>query len=156
MAARLNVSIDLNVILDVLQRREPFYDMSARVLASAEIGRIEGWIAAHSITTLFYLYAKHQSVEQARVKLTELLSILSIAAVDQAVIEQALTLPYRDFEDAVQMMAAVRAGAQYLITRNVPNYRGGPIPALEPAELLTLVSSYPLGEPASQWTMQQS
>lgn len=139
MAARLNVSIDLNVILDVLQRREPFYDMSARVLASAEIGRIEGWIAAHSITTLFYLYAKHQSVEQARVKLTELLSILAIAAVDQTVIEQALTLPYQDFEDAVQMMAAVRAGAQYLITRNVPNYRGGPIPALEPAELLTLV-----------------
>ena len=139
MAAKLRVLMDLNVILDVLQQREPFYAMSARVLASAEIGRIEGWIAAHSITTLFYLYAKHHSAEQARVKLTELLSILSIAAVDQTVIEQALTLPYRDFEDAVQMMAAVRAGAQYVITRNVPDYKGGPIPALEPAELLTLV-----------------
>lgn len=139
MEAKLRVLIDLNVILDVLQQREPFYAMSARVLASAETGRVEGWIAAHSITTLFYLYAKHETVEQARVKLTELLSILSIAAIDQTVIEQALTLPYRDFEDAVQMMAAVRAGAQYLITRNVPDYSGGPIPALEPAELLTLV-----------------
>ncbi len=139
MAAKLQVLIDLNVILDVLQKREPFYAMSARVLASAETGRIEGWIAAHSITTLFYLYAKYQTAEQARVKLIELLSILSIAAVDQTVIEQALTLPYRDFEDAVQMMAAVRAGAQYLITCNVADYKGGPIPALEPAELLTLV-----------------
>jgi predicted nucleic acid-binding protein len=139
MAAKLCVLIDLNVILDVLQRREPFHDMSARVLASAETGRIDGWIAAHSITTLFYLYAKYESVEQARVKLTELLSVLSVAAVDQTVIEQALTLPYRDFEDAVQMTAAVRTGAQYLITRNVPDYKGGPIPALEPAVLLTLV-----------------
>ena len=141
MAARLRVLIDLDVILDVLQQREPFYDMSARVLASAETDRIEGWIAAHSITTLFYLYAKYQSAEQARVRLTELLSILSIAAVDQTVIEQALTLPYRDFEDAVQMMAAVGAGAQYLITRNVPDYKRGPLPAIEPAELLTLVQS---------------
>jgi hypothetical protein len=139
MAAELRVLVDLNIVLDVLQRREPFYAMSARVLASAETGRIEGWIAAHSITTLFHLYAKTQSAEQARVKLGELLSILSVAAVDQTVIEQALNLPYRDFEDAVQMMAAVRIGAQYLVTRNVSDYKGGPIPALEPAELLALV-----------------
>jgi hypothetical protein len=32
MAAELKALIDLNVILDVLQRREPFYDMAARVL----------------------------------------------------------------------------------------------------------------------------
>jgi predicted nucleic acid-binding protein len=139
MAAKLQILIDLHVILDVLQQREPFYTMSARVLASAETGRIEGWIAAHSLTTLFYLYAKHQSAEQARVKLGDLLSILSVAAVDQTVIERALNLPYRDFEDAVQMMAAVRAGAQYVITRNVPDYKEGPLPALEPAELLTLI-----------------
>ena len=137
--AELRVLIDLNVILDVLQRREPFYEMSARVLASAETGRIEGGVAAHSLTTLFYLYAKHHSAAQARVALGELLSILSVAAVDRAVIEGALSLPYGDLRDAVQMMAAVRAGAQYLVTRNAPDYVGGPLPALEPAELLPLL-----------------
>jgi len=137
--AKLQVLIDLDVILDVLQRQEPFYGMSARVLAAAETGRIEGWVAAHSLTTLFYLYAKHRSAEQARVKLSELLTILAVAAVDQAVIEQALNLPYRDFEDAVQMMAAVRVGAVYVVTRNVADYKEGPIPALGPAEFLTLL-----------------
>jgi len=139
MAAKLRVLIDLDVILDVLQRWQPFYDVSARVLAAVETGQVEGWIAAHSITTLFYLYTKYQSAEQARIKIGELLSILPVAAVDQTVIEQALNLPFRDFEDAVQMTAALHAGAQYLITRNVPDYKGGPIPALDPAELLTLV-----------------
>jgi predicted nucleic acid-binding protein len=139
MAAKLSVLVDLDIILDVLQRREPFYATSARVLARAETGRIEGWVAAHSLTTLFYLLARHRSAEQARVTLGELLSFLLVAAVDQAVIEQALALPYRDFEDAVQMMAAVRAGAQYLVTRNVRDYRAGPLPALQPAELLALV-----------------
>ena len=37
------------------------------------------------------------------------------------------------------MVCAVRVGAEYLITRNVADYEGGPIPALVPAELLTLV-----------------
>lgn len=137
--AELRVLIDLNVILDVLQRREPFYDMSARALAAAEMGLMEGWVAGHSLTTLFYLLARYQSVEQARVALTELLSFLSVAAVDQAVLEQALNLPYPDFEDAVQMMAAVRSGAQYLVTRNVRDYTMGPLPVIQPAELLALV-----------------
>jgi predicted nucleic acid-binding protein len=139
MAARPRVLIDLNVILDVLQRREPFYATSARVLACAEAGLIEGWFAAHSVTTLFYLVARYQSAERARVVIGELLSLLSVAAVDQAVIEQALTLPYADFEDAVQMMAAVQAGAQYLVTWDLRDYRDGPLPAIQPAELLALV-----------------
>ncbi len=122
MATELKVLIDLNVVLDLFQRREPFYDMSARVLAAAETGLVEGWIAAHSLTTLFYLLTRYQSAEQARVALTDLLTFLSVAAVDHEVIEQALNLPYPGFEDAVQMMAAVRNGVQYLVTRNVRDY----------------------------------
>ena len=139
MAPRPSVLFDLDVILDVLQQREPFFDMSARALGSAESGRVRGWVAAHSLTTLFYLLAKHQSAEQARVALTGLMAILSVAQVDQDVIEQALNLPYSDFEDAVQMMAAVRSGAGYLITRNVQDYTAGPLPVLQPAELLALL-----------------
>jgi hypothetical protein len=82
---------------------------------------------------------KYQSADHARVALSELLSFLSVATVDQTVIEQALKLPYRDFEDAVQMMAAVRTGAEYLVTRNVRDYESGPLPAIQPVELLPLV-----------------
>jgi len=139
MARKPKVLIDLNLVLDVLQKREPFYAASAGVLACAETGLVEGLVAAHTLTTLFYLVAKDQSAERARVTLTELLQFLSVAPVDQAAIEQALNLPYPDFEDAVQMMAAVQAGAQYLVTRNVQDYRAGPLPVLQPAELLALV-----------------
>jgi len=62
-----------------------------------------------------------------------------VATVDQAVIERVLNLPYQDSEDAVQMTAALRSGAQYLITRNVRDYKAGPLPALQPVELLALV-----------------
>jgi predicted nucleic acid-binding protein len=136
---RLSVLLDLNVLLDVMQRRDPFYTTSARVLAQAENGSMEGWIAAHSVTTLFYLLAKDHSTGQARMAISDLLGILSVAAVDREVIDQALTLPYTDFEDAVQMAAAVRAEVQYVITRNVRDYKAGPLPVLQPVELLALI-----------------
>lgn len=139
MASKLRVLIDLNLILDMLQNREPFYAKSARVLACAESGLIEGFVAAHTITTLFYLIAKDRSTDMARVALTELLHFLSVATVDHTTIEQALNLPYNDFEDAVQMMAAVQVGAQYVVTRNTQDYKAGPLPVLQPAELLTMV-----------------
>jgi hypothetical protein len=37
------------------------------------------------------------------------------------------------------MMAAVRTGVEYLVTRNVRDYEPRPLPALRPAELLPLV-----------------
>jgi hypothetical protein len=139
MGAPARVLIDLHIVLDTLQQRQPHYADSVRVLAHAEIGDIDGLMDAHSWTTLFYLYAKDQSADRARVHLTDLMQFLSMAAVDQAVIEQALNLPYGDFEDAVQMMAGVRAGADYLLTRKVQDYKSDPLPVLQPAELLALI-----------------
>jgi predicted nucleic acid-binding protein len=131
--------LDINVILEVFQRRQPFYDDSAAVLAAAETGRLTGLVAAHSVTTLFYLLAKHGSPDRACVQTLELLSLLAVAPVDGHVLEQALALPYRDLEDAVQMAAARQAGADYLVTRDRAGYAAGPLPALAPAELLTLL-----------------
>jgi predicted nucleic acid-binding protein len=138
---KLQVLFDLNIILDVLQERQDFYDFSARLLAYAETGVIQGWLAAHSITTLFYLIAKDQSPEQARVTLTSILQFLKIAPVDQNTIEQALNLPYRDFEDAVQMIAALQIHADYLLTRNVRDYQPAPMEVVQPVELLAVIQS---------------
>jgi len=94
--------LDLNVILDVLQRRIPFCEASARLLAAAERGRIHGYITAHSITTLFYLIEKDKSNADARAGITNLMQFLKVAPVDHRTIEGALNLDTKDFEDAVQ------------------------------------------------------
>ena len=138
-AAKPNVLFDLNIILDVLQERAEFYEFSALLLAHAETGKIQGWLAAHSVTTLFYLIAEDKSPEQARVAITNLLQFLRIAPVDQTAIEQALNLPYRDFEDAVQVSAALQIKADYLLTRNVKDYQPAALEVVQPAELLAIL-----------------
>ena len=64
-----------------------------------------------------------------------------MAPVDEMVLQKALALPHRDFEDAVQMMAAVRAEAEYLVTRNARDYAAGPLPAVSPAEVASLLAT---------------
>lgn len=140
MTNKLRVLIDLNIVLDVLQRREPFYLASAQLLALAETGRIEGLIAAHSVTTLFYLVAKSQSAAAARATLTSLMQFLKIAAIDHNTIEQALNLAYKDFEDAVQMIAALQSKADFLVTRNLKDYQPSLIPVVQPVDLLATLS----------------
>ena len=139
MATPPRVLIDLNIILDVLQRREPFYPASAGILAAAERGEIQGSIAAHTVRTLFYLIAKDQSPRKAKTLISEVLEFIQVVGVTQATIETALILPLTDFEDAVQLAAASGFQADYLVTRNIKDYPETRIPVLAPAELITLL-----------------
>lgn len=139
MVQKIRALFDLNVILDVLQQREPFYETAAQLIAHAETGKIIGYVAPHSPTTLFYLIEKDQTPAHAKVTITSLLQILEVAAIDQSTSEQALSLPYRDFEDAVQMMAAVQCKAEYLVTRNVKDFQPAPLVVIQPSELLALI-----------------
>jgi predicted nucleic acid-binding protein len=135
-----SVLIDLNIILDVFQKRDPFFEASAGLLAAVESGRVTGYIAAHSITTLFYLVQKGRSAADARAIITNLLQFLKILPIDQSTIEQALNLDYRDFEDAVQMISAVQNRMDYLITRNIKDYHPPLLPTTQPADFLSTLS----------------
>ncbi len=113
MPAKPKILIDINIILDVLQNRQPLYSTSAQVLAAVETGLAEGYVTAHTVTTLFYLIRKDRSAAEARAALTALLQFLAVCPVEQETLEQALNLDYRDFEDAVQMISALRARVDY-------------------------------------------
>ena len=139
MAAKTKAFFDLNIILDVLQNREPFYEASAQLLAYAETGKIQGFVAPHSLTTLFYLVSKDQSPAKARTTITNLLQFLSVVKIDQSTIEQAMSLAYRDFEDAVQMMAAVQCKADYFVTRNPKDFQPPVLTVIQPSELIALI-----------------
>jgi predicted nucleic acid-binding protein len=137
MAKKPAILIDLNIILDVLQKREPFYKASAGILAAVETLRIQGYMAAHSLTTLFYLVQKDKSSAEARATITNLLQFIQVAPVDQSTIEQALNLDYRDFEDAVQMISAVQCKVDCLVTRNVKDYQPALLPVVKPVDFLS-------------------
>lgn len=139
MPDKLKVLVDLNLLMDVLKKREPFYESSANVLDLIEAGKVTGFVASHSLPTLFYLLKKNQTTEYAKAIITNILQILKVAPVDQSVIEHALILNYQDFEDAVQMMCAVQCKVDYLLTRNIKDFKPPLLPVLKPVEFLALM-----------------
>ncbi len=143
MPAKLRVLVDVNVTLDVLAKREPHYAASAAVWALVEQGEIEGHLAAHTVTTLYYLLAKHLNRRQANLSLAKLLQVFGVAAVDQQVILKALALGWKDFEDAVQMAAAFNAKIDYLVTRNPKDFKDELVRVLQPGDLIALFPLVP-------------
>ena len=141
MAGNICILVDLNVILDVIQNRQPFYEDSAAIIDIVVRGEATGWLAAHSLTTLFYIISRFRSREAAVQALANLLESFSVATVDDGIIRKALAWGWTDFEDAVQMAAADVEQIEYLITRNVKDFESGPVPVVQPAAFLALLAS---------------
>jgi predicted nucleic acid-binding protein len=140
MANKIRVLVDLNVIIDVMQNRQPFYEDSAGVLDAVARGEVLGWIAAHSVTTLYYVISRKRNRETAVQAVSGLLESFTVASVDDIVVRKALSLGWKDFEDAVQMSAADAESIDYLITRNIKDFQSGPIHAIQPVAFLALLA----------------
>ena len=133
------ILVDVNVILDVLLERRPYADASAAVWAAVEKGRIEGLLSAHALTTIHYLVRKEKGAAGTKRILSDILRVFGVAAVDGAVIQEALQLPCSDFEDAVTAAAARGAGCASVVTRDPKGFRGSPVQALTPEMAIQLL-----------------
>jgi predicted nucleic acid-binding protein len=132
----MKAMVDLNVVLDVAQRREPFYKASAAVLSRVVEGSDVGCLASHSLTTLHYIVAKYAGAGPAELLVDWVLAHLEIVPQDRAQFVRARGLRFEDFEDAVVASAADAAGCTLIVTRNVADFASSPVPAVTPEEFL--------------------
>ena len=132
------ILVDLNVILDVVQKREPHYGASAAVIDTVVQGRADAALPVHGITTIHYLVQRYQSREIANQAVDWLLRYFRIAPLGHREIMRARALDWNDFEDAVLAAAAESMGCSVIVTRNVKDFREGSIPAMLPEEYLLI------------------
>jgi predicted nucleic acid-binding protein len=102
-------------------------------------GRADGYIAGHTITTIHYIVAKEKGRQPAAQAISDLLRVVSVVPMGDADYQQALILGLADFEDAVQVAAALKIGADFLVTRNERDFRGISLPVRTAGELLPLI-----------------
>lgn len=133
------VLLDIDVLLDVFLNRPPWVTDAARLLAAIDRGEAEGYVAGHTITTLYYLIAKARDRQTAAVAVTDLLRIVKVVPLEAADFHQALVLALGDFEDAVQVAAGLEVGAECVATRDEKHFRGSPLPPRSPGEILAML-----------------
>ena len=123
-----SVFVDTDIVLDLLARREPFYDAAARLFSLAETGHIHLSVSSLTFANLFYILRKQVSARHAHEVLRNFKQLVSVLPVDDAIIEQALKAGFTDFEDAIQYYSALTAGCSSFLTRNGRHYRKAAIP----------------------------
>ena len=135
----MKLLIDINIVLDIALGRQPWAGDAALLLAEIVSGRAEGLVAGHTITTIHYIVAKEKGRQTAAAAISDLLRIVIVVPLETADFQQALVLGLNDFEDAVHATAAMKVGADYVVTRNGKDFRAAPVEARTPAEILALL-----------------
>lgn len=132
--------LDTNVLLDILLAREPWVEDATRLLDAIQRGAARGAVSVHAITTIHYVVRRATDVTTAATAVSDLLSLLPVVALDSADLSRALSLRMADYEDAVQVAAALKCGADFLITRNPKDFRGSPVTVRSPSEVRALIA----------------
>ena len=135
----MKLLLDINVLLDVVLERDPWARPAAELLAALETNKAQGFVAAHTLPTVYYVVAKSQNRNTATTAMHDLLRLLDVVPVEKQDFYRALSLPVDDFEDAVQAAAAFRIDAEYLVTRNEPDFKGASIATATPTTILSVL-----------------
>lgn len=132
-----NIFLDTNIIVDLIADRPPFSKYAIELFSLAENNKIKLYTSSHSLATTHYLLKKYIEEKELRVILHNLLEFITIIPVDLDVLRKSLNSNHKDFEDAVQIYCASTInGMEYIVTRNIKDFKNSEIPAFLPNEIV--------------------
>lgn len=132
----MKLLIDGNIILDVLQKREPHYEDSSKIWKMCETDMAVGCVSALTFANLVYVMRKELDAEKINEVLKKLSLIFTLEDLNASDISTAAEMQWADFEDAIQAATAKRIHADHIITRNVKDFKKSEVIAFTPAEFL--------------------
>ena len=138
----MRLLIDTNVLLDVLQEREPYLDEALKVWGYCEDNYIEGYISAMSLINISYIMRKELTPDRMQEIFMALALAFRFADLKFSDVEEAANMKWHDYEDAVQSVTAERLNADYIITRNAKDYQNSKVKALTPEEYFADVFTF--------------
>ena len=132
----MRLLIDGNIILDVLQNREPHVVDSAKIWKLCETDQAEGYVSALTFSNLVYIMRKELSPDKINEVFKSLGLIFQFTDLTVSDLAKAAEQQWDDFEDALQAATAERIHADNIITRNVKDFKQSKIVAFTPTEFL--------------------
>ncbi|MCD8336420.1 MAG: PIN domain-containing protein [Lachnospiraceae bacterium] len=135
----MKLLIDANVLLDVLQKREPHVKDSSVIWKLCETEQVKGYVSALTFANMVYIMRKELEPEKIEAILKALSLIFDFADLKGIDLSKAAELKWSDFEDALQSVTAERLGVDYIITRNVKDFAKSKVLAFTPTELITRI-----------------
>ncbi|MBR5696146.1 MAG: PIN domain-containing protein [Paludibacteraceae bacterium] len=127
--------LDTNIVVDVLERREPFCYDAVRLFTMAYNKQVQLFISPMTYTTASFLLRKH-GIEGMRNLLSNLRQLSHVTTANEQTVDDSLASQFKDFEDAMQYYSALKAKADFIITRNCKDFASSRIPVMTATEFL--------------------
>lgn len=132
------VLIDLNIILDFLNKKN-FHQEAARIINMCIEHEIEGFLCAHEITTLsYFLLKEHKDQNKVINTITALLDFFTIIPIDENILLESLLSSIHDYEDAVIEISSIKNKLDFIISRNISDFKLSRITALTPEQFFLI------------------
>lgn len=132
------VFIDTDIVLDVALAREPFFSASKMVLAMAENSMIIGNISSNCIANIYYILRKVGGDIDSRKFLSNIVKYIDVITIDHQNVLDALKSKFSDFEDGLQNYSAIKNQCEYIITRNIDDYKNSKLKVVLPEDFIRL------------------
>ncbi|MEO8712783.1 MAG: PIN domain-containing protein [Parafilimonas sp.] len=127
--------IDINIALDLLLQREPFYADVEDLFALAHDNKIELFIAAHSFVIIDYVASKAMNFSKRKNLMLNFKKWVTVLPLNDEIISSAL-LSATDFEDEIQQLIAVRQKVDVLITHDIKGFKNCPISVMSAKQFI--------------------
>ena len=99
--------------------------------------KINGYMVFHSIPDIYYILRKTHDAGARREMLLGLCNILTLtSASHESVLSAIKNDMFNDLEDCLQDKCATGVNADYIITRNIPDYQKSVCKAVTPEQFL--------------------
>lgn len=132
------ITIDLNVLLDFLNKRKK-HMQAAKIIELCNKNQIQGYVCAHEITTLAYFLMKnHNDSHKVKFVLNEILDMFKIIPITETILRKALNSNINDFEDAVIEISSQKNEIDFIVTRNLNDFKQSSVKSVSPTEFLAL------------------
>ena len=136
----MKILIDTNIILDLIQSREPFSENASKIINSCVKKENEGYISAHSLSDIFFILRKDKTVEERKALILNLCSFFIVIPEDKnfytAVCQNN---DWNDLEDGLQIKCADFENLDYIVTRDAgKGFNNSPVKVISAEDFLNI------------------
>lgn len=131
------IFIDTNIVLDLLEKRENFYQEAQELFTLSDNKNVKLYVSALTLANTHYLLFKHLKMEVRKV-IARFKILVEVLPLSDKILELALISNFQDFEDAIQYYTAIENDMDLIITRNKKDFKNITIPVFTAKEFLNL------------------
>jgi predicted nucleic acid-binding protein len=132
--------VDTNIVIDLLSRREPYFEEAAELFSLADKKQVELSVSSLTIANTSYALLRQLDSNKAKSVLRKLRLILKVLPLDDKIIGLALNdETFSDFEDGLQYFTAIEDEQELIITRNLKDFKNSILPTMTTKQFIETI-----------------